>query len=91
MDDANKFHHIFAKPGHNLSPLVRRYRSRAAAYQAMQDVLEAAFAGGSLVVDNRGGYRQAFNVGGVFVTVKGTIVAGRPRIGTAWIRRSGSK
>ena len=85
MDDPNKRIHIFRKLGHNLEPLIRQYGGEEAAFRAIEEAVNLAFAKGNIVVDAIGLYRQEFDVGGNFVTVSGAIVGGVARIGTAWI------
>ena len=56
-----------------------------AAAQAISDAVDAAFQNGDLIVDRQGVYKQVFDIGGIFVTVRGRVVNGVVRIGTAWI------
>jgi hypothetical protein len=85
MDDPNDLQHVFAAQRHNLETLVRQYGSVELAGRAIDDAAEAAFAGGTLVADNLGYYQQVFDVGGNPVTVRGRVVNGVVRIGSAWI------
>lgn len=86
MNDPNKLHHIFGDPKHNLDVLVRHYGSEEAAGRAIIGAVTQAHSQGSLVVDTRGRYQQVFDIGGYPVTVRGRIVGGTARIGSAWIR-----
>jgi hypothetical protein len=85
MENANRRHHIFGDPTHNLDPLVRQYGNEEAAGCAIVEAVRAAFAAGSLIADDDGLYRQIFDVGGNSVTVSGRVVNGVARISTAWI------
>lgn len=85
MEDANKRHHLFAFPKHNLDRLVRQYGSQQAASQAIVTAVSTAFHNGSLVVDVRGYYKQVFDIGGNPVTVSGRVINGMVRVGSAWI------
>jgi hypothetical protein len=85
MGDANKHVHIFGNPRHNLDPLVRRYGSEEAAFQAIQTAVDGAHANGTLVVDAAGLYRGIVDFDGYLVTVSGKVVGGVARIGTAWV------
>jgi hypothetical protein len=91
MDDANKLRHLFGNADHNLDRLVRRYGSEAAAGQAILDAIQEAYDRGDLIVDALGNYRQVFCVGGYSVTVRGRVVNGIARIGSAWIPPSASE
>ena len=85
MDDPNKWRHIFGNPNHNLDALVRHYGSEEEAARAIVDAVNQARHAGTLSTDNRGVYEQVFDVGGDPVMVRGRIVNGLVRIGTAWI------
>jgi hypothetical protein len=76
--DANRLHHIFGEPKHDLDGLVGHYGSEEAAGRAIETAVNAAFASGALVDANRC-FRQRFDVGGYPV-----IVRGAPRVSTAW-------
>ncbi len=86
MDDSNKRHHVFGNPDHNLDVLIQECGSEEAAGRAIVAAVNQAYRDGSLVVDSNGRYRQVFDVGGNPVTVRGRIVGGVVRIGSAWIR-----
>jgi hypothetical protein len=85
MHDPNKRNHIFANPTHNLDALVRHYGSEEEAYRAIVDAVNQAHQDGKLSTNERGLYKQVFDVGGHPVMVHGKIVNGPVRIGTAWI------
>ncbi len=87
MDEANKRHHIFGNPDHNLAALVRQYGSEEGAYQAIEAAVMAAFREGRLIVAAHGDFQQVFDMGGNAVKVRGRVVDGIPRIGTAWMPR----
>ena len=93
MDDANKFHHVFAKPGHNLS--LRSLGDTDAARthtRPCKMCWKLHLPAGSLVVDTRSVTDKRLMSVEVLVTVKGTIVAGDDRAsGPRGSRRSGSK
>jgi hypothetical protein len=82
--DANRLHHIFGEPKHDLDGLVGHYGSEEAAGRAIETAVNAAFAGGTLVLDANRCFRQRFDVGGYPVIVSGRIVRGAPRVSTAW-------
>jgi RHS repeat-associated protein len=77
---ANKIHHIFDNAQHNLSGLVQQYGSPAAAYAA----LEKATAEHVLSKGLTGQFEEVVNVGGSNVTVRGAVVNGVVKIGTAF-------
>ncbi len=88
MDDPNKLHHIFANPDHNLDALVQACGSEEAAGRAIVEAINEAYQNGSLAADALGRYTRVFDVGGYLVTVRGRIVNGVVRVGSAWIRNS---
>ena len=75
---ANKLHHIFGKPQHNLDALVKQYGSEEAAYEAIAEAAGKATAGST------GIFEVTVNVGGEAITVRGAVVAGIVKIGTAF-------
>ncbi len=85
MDDPNRRHHIFDEPRHNLGPLVRWCGDEEAAGQAIENVVNAAFKDGDLILDGRGVYQQVFDIGGNSVTVSGRVIGGTVHVSTAWI------
>jgi hypothetical protein len=84
--DPNKRIHIFGNPRHNLAPLLVEFGDEEAAFAAMQAAVDAALARGELSVDARGRYRSVVDIGRCRVTVRGAIVDGVARIGSAWMR-----
>jgi hypothetical protein len=88
MDDPNKLRHGFGNPDHNLDALVQVCGSEEAAGRAIVEAVNQAYRDGSLVVDTLDRYTQVFEVGGYLVTVRGKIVNGVVRVGSAWIRPS---
>ncbi len=88
MDDPNKLHHLFGDSKHNLDVLVREFGSEEVAGSAIIETVNQAYLQGGLVVDRRGRYQQVFDIGGYPVTVRGRIVSGIARVGSAWIRQS---
>ena len=86
-NDPNKLNHIFANPNHNLNALVQQFGSRRSAGRAIFEAVDQGYRSGRLILDAFGRYEQLFDVGGYPVMVRGRIVNGLVRIGTAWIPR----
>jgi RHS repeat-associated protein len=79
--DPNKLNHIFGKAQHNLSALEAAFGgSRQAAYEALQRATQAAVNSQRLT----GVFEVVVRVGGSDVTVRGKVVDGVARIGTAY-------
>lgn len=79
LDDAlrpDKLDHIF-DPKHNFEPLVQQYGSREA---AMEQIVRSI--GGPL--PQAGRFEMAQSIGGQTVVIRGAVVDGVPRIGTAF-------
>ena len=76
----NKIHHIFGNASHNLSSLVQQYGSQAAAYAALEKATTALVTAKGLA----GQFQEVVNVGGASVTVRGAVVNGVVKIGTAF-------
>ena len=79
LDDAlrpDKLDHVF-DPKHNFQPLIRQFGSREA---AMEQIVRSI--GGPLPQSGR--FEIAQNVGGQSVVIRGAVVDGVPRIGTAF-------
>lgn len=79
LDDAlrpDKLDHIF-DPKHNFDPLVRQFGGREA---AMEQIVRSI--GGPL--PPAGPFEVARNIGGQTVIIRGAVVDGTPRIGTAF-------
>jgi hypothetical protein len=86
MRNPNKLHHIFAKRGHNLGPLVQQYGSREAAAQAVQEVVDLALHAGKLIPNAQDVFETTLDIGGHSVTVRFVILQGAVELGTAFIR-----
>jgi hypothetical protein len=86
VDDPNKLHHIFANPDHNLDALVDQFGSEVEAWRAIVEAVTEAHHSGMLNADAIGRYRQTLEIGGHSVMVRGRIVNGVARVGSAWIR-----
>ena len=78
--DPNKLHHIFGQARHNLDDVVKAAGSREAAFDALQKGAQSAVDAGKLT----GRFETVVNVGGFDVTVRGAVVDGVARIGTAF-------
>ncbi|HZK91283.1 MAG TPA: hypothetical protein VFC56_14150 [Stellaceae bacterium] len=83
--DANRLHHIFGDPRHNLGALERQYGGAEAAAEALEAMVKAAYENGVLSAHEGERYRQVFDVAGHSVTVDGRIVNGVARVSTAWV------
>jgi hypothetical protein len=78
--DANKLNHIFGQSKHGLDAVVQQMGSQEAAYKALQEATEAAVKKNNLT----GLFTTTVNVGGETITVKGIVVKGAVKIGTAF-------
>lgn len=78
--DANKLHHIFSDPDHNLGELVEHFGSEKATFNAVQRATQAGVKGLSDV------FETTVKVAGQSVTVRGRVIDGIARIGTFFIR-----
>jgi RHS repeat-associated protein len=78
--DPNKLNHIFGKPQHNLGGLVTEFGSEANAYQAMQQAAEAVVKQKGIT----GVFEEVVQVGTQQITVRGNVVNGVVKIGTAF-------
>jgi RHS repeat-associated protein len=79
--NANKINHIFGKADHNLDPLVQVCKSKGKALKELTDAATRAFPGAAEGVPAE----YSVSVQGVDVTVRGIIVNGQFRLGTAFI------
>ena len=79
--DANKVFHIFGNAEHNLSELVQSYGSETNAYNALQTATEAVAKEQGL----SGTFETVVGIGSFQVTVRGVVVDGTLKIGTAFI------
>jgi hypothetical protein len=82
--DPNKLHHIFGDAAHGLDDVVKAAGSREAAFGAMEKAAQGAFDAGKFAEIRPGVFEGAANVGGVDVIVRGAVVDGVFRIGSAW-------
>jgi hypothetical protein len=80
--DANKLSHIFDNPAHDLDTVVEQLGSQGNAYAAIQSAAEAAVNSGNLT----GVFETVVDVAGTQVTVRGAVVNGAVRIGTAFVK-----
>lgn len=79
---ANKIHHIFGKPAHNLAGMSERMGGNANAMKALEQATTKAVQG-----HKDGAFETVARVGGENVTVRGSVVDGQARIGTAFVRK----
>jgi hypothetical protein len=79
--DVNKVNHIFGKPEHNLDGIVRHFGSREAAYAAVRNATESTVRARGIT----GLFETTVDVAGAQVTVRGKVVNGAVKIGTAFI------
>jgi hypothetical protein len=75
---ANKLNHSFGKASHGLDGLVEQLGGRQAAYEALQNATAAATRG------TAGPFQVTVQVGGENVVVRGAVVNGIVKIGTAF-------
>lgn len=85
-DDDSKFtdndvNHVFGQTKHNLSGLVSEYGSSEKAMNALQQATEQKVAANGI----SGIFKEVVKVGSETVTVKGNVINGIVRIGTAFI------
>lgn len=78
--NANKLFHIFGNPAHNLTDLVAKFGSQEAAFKAIQQGTEAAVQQQGLT----GVFQTTVQVAGETITVRGNVVGGVVKIGTAF-------
>ena len=78
--DANKLNHIFGDLKHGLESLVSRFGSQEAAYKGLQQATEAVVRERGLA----GVFEVPVQVAGETITVRGNVVGGAVRIGTAF-------
>jgi hypothetical protein len=79
--DVNKLHHLFGRESHNLERVVSEFGSREAAYASLKSATEAAVKANGIT----GTFKVVVQVGGSQVTVRGNVVDGAVKIGTAFI------
>ncbi|MBC7352068.1 MAG: hypothetical protein H5U08_06890 [Thermogutta sp.] len=81
LEDANKLHHVFRSQHALMQQLVGRYGSKQAAYKVLQEaVVKTLEQQGKLA----GEYEIEVVVSGMKVTVRGVIIDGVVRMGTAF-------
>ncbi len=78
--DPNKVSHVFGQPKHNLDGVVKTFGSPEKAFGALQDATQAAVKNQGI----KGVFETAVKVGGEMVTVRGNVVDGVVKIGTAF-------
>ena len=79
--DQNKVNHIFGNADHNLEGVVKQFGSPGNAFSALRSATEGAVKAGNL----QGTFQTVVNVGNSQVTVRGAVVNGAVKIGTAFI------
>jgi hypothetical protein len=80
--DENKLNHIFGKTEHNLNQFVERFAGdRSQAYSAIH-VATQEYIGVNRI---SGVFEEVINIGGTNITVRGNVIDGVVRIGTAFI------
>jgi len=78
--DPNKLNHIFGNPGHNLGALVTYFKTEGTALQAIQQATDAVVTAKGIT----GVFQETVTVGGQTITVRGTVIGGVAKIGTAF-------
>lgn len=78
---ANKINHIFGKVEHNLGDLVKTFGGETKAFKALEKATMKA-----VDASKEGKFRIDVKVGGKEVTVKGNVVDGEVKIGTAFAK-----
>ena len=81
--DPNKLNHIFGKEAHNLDTLLSKFgRDQVKAYNALKKATQQYASSNKIT----GTFKDiVVNVNGVDVTVRGTVINGQVKIGTAFI------
>ena len=79
--DPNKLKHIFGQERHNLSGVVNQFGSQQKAFNAIQQATESAVRSQGLT----GVFETTVKVGTETITVRGNIVDGAVKIGTAFV------
>ncbi|MFT9078673.1 hypothetical protein [Ethanoligenens sp.] len=81
--DANKLNHIFGKSEHNLDSLLGKYSgNETKAFNALETATQK-YVGANNITGN---FKDiTVNVNGINVTVRGTVINGQVKIGTAFI------
>ena len=76
----NKINHIFGKAAHNLGVLVQHFGTEAKAYAALEEATTQHVVAKGIT----GTFEEVVSVGGTNVTVRGAVVNGAVKIGTAF-------
>jgi len=76
----NRLHHIFGKSQHNLGNLVSEFGSEVKAFEAMQKAAEVVVKQKGI----KGVFEEAVQVGTQKITIRGNVVDGAVKIGTAF-------
>ena len=76
----NKVHHIFGDPDHNLDDLVKEFGDESNALEAIRDAAEQAVKKKGITQQ----FEETIQVGSRQITVRGTVIDGDVRIGTAF-------
>jgi RHS repeat-associated protein len=79
--DPNKLKHIFGQERHNLGGLVKSFGTEEKAFNAIQQATEAAVRSNQM----KGVFEASVRVGAQTVTVRGSVINGAVKIGTAFI------
>ncbi|SDF86819.1 DUF637 domain-containing protein [Sporomusa acidovorans] len=80
--DPNKLNHIFGKAEHNLGPFLAKYwGNQVSAYVAIQKAAQEQIIAKGIT----GVFEETVNVGGELITVRGNVVDGVVKVGTAFI------
>ena len=82
--DANKINHIFSNSEHLLEALIQKYWSQETAMEALQNAVTQAAKDFTIVSGNLF-KNEIVNIDGIAITVRGAIVDGVARIGTAFV------
>lgn len=80
--DPNTLHHIFDNPRHRLEGVVSEFGSQEAAFRELRRAIQSKVDSG----DVSGVFEERVEVGSHTVTVRGKVIDGRARIGTAFKR-----
>jgi hypothetical protein len=78
--DPNKLNHIFGKAEHNLEAVINEFGSEQNAFKAIQQATQSAVRDQGL----KGVFETTVKVGSETITVRGNIIDGIAKIGTAY-------
>lgn len=79
--DPNKLKHLFGQERHNLSGVVKQFGSEEKAFNAIQQATERAVGSEGL----KGVFETTVKVGTETITVRGNVIDGAVKIGTAFV------